>query len=166
MSAGADTSTLRIRRATGDDAELLARLVAAVQRIHYEARPDIFKPYALAPELVAEYQARLSNDAVYAFIGEVDSEPVGHILAQVIERADNPYAYAFRALMVDEMSVNAEHRSKGYGETLMDAVFDLAKSLGIQRVLLTVWAFNQRAIAFYERQGFAPRDIRMEAILE
>lgn len=157
---------MNIRRATVDDAELLARLNTPVQRIHYEARPDMFKPYAFVPELVAMYRARLSDENMYTFVGEIDGEPIGYILALVAERADNPYTYATSALTIDEMSVSPEHRNSGYGEALMDAAFDLARSLGIRRVTLNVWAFNERAIAFYKRRGFAPRDIRMEAILE
>ncbi|MCZ2098363.1 MAG: GNAT family N-acetyltransferase [Anaerolineae bacterium] len=157
---------MSIRRATVDDAELLARMNEAVQQIHHDARPDLFKSYAFAPELVAIYQSRLSDDTLYGFVGEVDGASVGYLLAQVIERVDNPYTVAIRALSVDEMSVNPAFRSHGYGEALMDAAFDLAQSLGIRRVLLNVWAFNERAIAFYQRQGFKPRDIRMEAILE
>ncbi|MCC6804054.1 MAG: GNAT family N-acetyltransferase [Anaerolineae bacterium] len=157
---------MSIRRATIDDAELLARMNEAVQQIHHDARPDLFKSYTFAPELVTIYQSRLADDSLYGFVAEVDGEPVGYLLAQVVERADNPYTVAIRALSVDEMSVNPAFRSYGYGEALMDAVFSLARSLGIRRVLLNVWAFNERAIAFYERQGFKPRDIRMEAILE
>jgi shikimate dehydrogenase len=91
---------------------------------------------------------------------------VGYVFTQVIERPENPYTYAMRYLLVDQISVNADQRSKGYGEALMQVVFEQAKSLGITRVVLGVWAFNQRAIAFYERLGFTPRDIRMEARVE
>jgi shikimate dehydrogenase len=62
--------------------------------------------------------------------------------------------------------VNPEYRSHGYGEALMQAIFDLAKSLDLPKVVLGVWSFNERAIAFYERLGFTPRDIRMEARVE
>ena len=157
---------MQIRRATVEDAELLCHLVGAVQQIHYEARRDFFKPYTITPELIADFQNRLSDEQVYVFIGEVDGEPVGYILAQLFERADNPYTYASRQLLVDQMSVNPEQRSKGYGEALMERVFDLAKSLGCKSVILTVWAFNERAVEFYRRQGFVARDMRMEVSLD
>lgn len=157
---------MQIRRATFEDAELIGRLVKPVHDIHVEASPDFFKPYALTAELIDDFHERLLDESIYCFIGEVDGEAVGYILAQVIERAENPYTYAMRTLLVDQISVNPEQRSHGYGEMLMRAVFELAKSLGIQRVILDVWAFNERAIAFYERQGFVARDIRMEARVE
>ncbi|HVA52094.1 MAG TPA: hypothetical protein VNF05_01140 [Acidimicrobiales bacterium] len=33
-----------IRKATDDDAEMVARLVASIQRMHHDQRPDCFKP--------------------------------------------------------------------------------------------------------------------------
>lgn len=157
---------MNIRRAEVGDAELLARLLRHVHDLHVDARPDFFKPYALTPELIADFHGRLCDEATYCLIGEVDGAAVGYILAQVVERPENTYTYARRWLMIDQMSVNPDARSKGYGETLMQAMFELAQSLDIEYVLLGVWAFNERAIAFYERQGFTPRDIRMEIHLE
>lgn len=149
-----------------DDAELLSRLVGEVHLPHVEAHPEWFKPHVVSPELIADYQERLSDENTHIFIGEVDGDAIGFVLAEIIERPDNPYNYAMRYILVDQMSVNAAQRSNGYGAQLMNRVFELAKSLGIGRVMLTVWAFNQRAIAFYEREGFAARTLTMEANVE
>ena len=158
-------SALNIRRATLEDAELLAQLNGAVQQIHYEARPDFYKPPVVTDELIADFRSRLADDQNYIFIAEIESTPIGYTLTQIVERSDSPYSYATRSLLIDQISVNADQRSHGYGEALMQHAFDLAKSLGITRVLVGVWAFNERAIAFYERQGFKPRDVRMEVNL-
>lgn len=157
---------MKIRRATIDDAELLCDLAGAVQEGHLAARPDIFKPHVVTPQMITEYEAQLADANTYMYIGEADGESIGYILAQHIQRPENSYTYAMQFLHIDQMSVNLEHRSMGYGERLMQHVFELAKSLGIRTVTLNVWAFNERAAAFYERQGFAIRDMRMEAIVE
>lgn len=157
---------MQIRRAAVDDAGLLARLNVPVQQTHAEARPDFFKQPAVTDELIADYRNRLSDERTFAFIGELDGEPVGYILAQLSVHAENPYAYATRVMHVDQMSVNPEQRGRGYGDTLMCHIFDLAKSMGINKVTLSVWTFNQRAISFYERHGFTARNVRMEAFLE
>ena len=157
---------MAIRRAMAEDAELLCRLNAPVQEIHVDARPDFFKPHAFATAMIENYQARLTDENTYVFIGEVDREPIGYVVAQLVERPENSYTFPVRFALIDQMSVNPEHRSSGYGEQLMQQVFKLAKAQGINTVLLTVWAFNSRAIAFYERQGFMVRDMRMEAHLE
>jgi ribosomal protein S18 acetylase RimI-like enzyme len=157
---------MQIRRAGRDDAELLARLVEPVHTLHVEAHPDFFKPYAFTPELVGDYRERLADPSCYIFIAEADGEAVGYVAAEVLERPDNPYTYAMRFILVDQISVSPAWRSQGYGEALMRRVSELARSLGIGRVSLNVWGFNPRAIAFYERLGFRTRDLRMETIIE
>ena len=153
---------IEIRRATVEDAELISRLIEHVHQVHVEARPDFFKPYVFTQELVASFRERLTDETLYGLIGEVEGAAVGYVLAQVIEHAEDAYTYASRHLHVEQISINPGQRSKGYGEALMRAVTELAQSLEITRVALGVWAFNQRAIAFYERQGFMVRDMRME----
>ena len=162
----AQTRKLIIRRGTYDDARLLCDLAGAVQESHLAARPNFFKPHVVTPEMVAEFQEHFTDEQTVVYIGEVDGEAVGYVVAQVMQRPESSYTYGIHYMYIDQMSVNAEHRSSGYGEQLMHTVFDLAKSMGIHKVVLNVWAFNERAIAFYERQGFKARDIRMEANLE
>jgi ribosomal protein S18 acetylase RimI-like enzyme len=157
---------LHIRRATRDDIPVLCDLSGAIQEGHREAHPDYFKPHEVTPMMIAEYEAQLVDANTYVYIGEVDGTVVGHIIAQIIDRPENSYMYAVRYLYVAEMGVFKAYRSAGYGEQLMQHVFELAKSLGMSRVILNVWAFNERAIAFYKRQGFAFRDMRMEVVLE
>lgn len=157
---------MEIRLATLDDLDALCDLGGDVQEGHLAARPDVFKPHVVTPEMRAEYAASIADENEFLYIGEVNGEAIGYILAQIIRRPETSYTYELNYLYIDQMSVGARHRSAGYGEQLMQRVFDLAKELGFSRVGLNVWAFNERAIAFYKRQGFAVRDLRMEAIIE
>jgi ribosomal protein S18 acetylase RimI-like enzyme len=157
---------MEIRRGTHEDARLLCDLAEAVQEGHLAARPDFFKPHVVTPEMIAEFEAQLADTNTVVYIGEVGGEAIGYIVAQVMRRPESSYTYGLQYLYIDTMSVNAEHRSSGCGEQLMQTIFDLAKSLGMAKVILNVWAFNERAIAFYRRQGFKVRDLRMEADLE
>jgi ribosomal protein S18 acetylase RimI-like enzyme len=157
---------LEIRQATLQDAKLLCDLSGDVQEGHVAARPDYFKPHIVTTEMIAEYEAHLADPNTYIFLGEVHGEAIGYILVQIVQRPENSYMYGIQYLYIDEMGVSKAYRSAGYGELLIRQAFDLAKSLGITRVILNVWAFNERAIAFYSRQGFVFRDIRMEAIVD
>ncbi len=157
---------MQIRQATVDDAELLARLVKPVHDLHAAAYPDFFKPYALSAEWIADFRERLLDPSITVFIAEVDGAAAGYVLTQLVERPDNLYTYAMRFLLVDQISVNPEARSKGCGTALMQAAAELAQARGLKRVVLGVWTFNQRAIAFYERLGFKSRDLRMELNLD
>jgi GNAT superfamily N-acetyltransferase len=55
---------------------------------------------------------------------------------------------------------------KGVGRALLDYVERWARDHGYREVVLDVFAGNQRAIAFYERQGYRPDHIRMAKPLD
>ncbi|MGK0336747.1 MAG: putative acetyltransferase [Candidatus Azotimanducaceae bacterium] len=53
------------------------------------------------------------------------------------------------------MGVHDEFVGRGIGQRLMDAVIDLADNwINLQRLELTVYTDNERAIRLYERMGF------------
>jgi len=157
--------SVEIRQATLDDAATLARLNVAVHSIHTENRPDIFKPPNVE-ELTIFMASRLNNPTCVAYIAEVDSVPVGYTINDIVRRDENPFKDAHSYIVVDNISVEPAYRSQGVGEALMERVYALAREQGINRVTLSVWAFNERAIAFYERLGFSPFQINMDKMLE
>ncbi|MCC6612005.1 MAG: GNAT family N-acetyltransferase [Anaerolineae bacterium] len=157
---------MNIRRATVEDAALVASLNLAVHEVHVAARPDRFKPLVVTDEFVALVRERLEDENTYVFIGEVDGAPAAYALVMHYERPEDAFSYGINLVYVDAMSVNPEFRSRGYGEQIMNHVFDFARSVGCHRVTLNVWAFNERAIAFYERCGFKHFEHRMEAFID
>ena len=66
------------------------------------------------------------------------------------EKDEIPYTYAH----VDDLAVLASARSKGVGAALLDACEDLARAAGQRWLRLGVLAANERARAFYARQGY------------
>jgi GNAT superfamily N-acetyltransferase len=154
---------MQIRRATTDDVPILVRLNAPVQALHVQMRPEMFKPPSESAEMHDFFRDKLTSPDWHGFIGEVDGQPVGYALAQVTRRPENPFTYAMEFIEIDHLSLNEDQRGKGYGEQLIQAVFDLARELNIDRVILGVWETNTHAIGFFKRQGFAPYLHRMEA---
>jgi ribosomal protein S18 acetylase RimI-like enzyme len=158
---------MQIRRATVNDARLLSQLYEPVQRIHHAALPDLFKPAAPdRDELIAWYATLLLDRRTHTWIGEVDGEPAGYIIAQESERPENPFTYAWRMLNIDQIALHEHFRGRGYGKMLIQQVFAFARQQGIQRVTLTVWAFNAPAQDFFEKQGFRTAYMRKEISLD
>jgi putative acetyltransferase len=52
------------------------------------------------------------------------------------------------------MSVSKEWRGRGVGTALMAEALRWARNVGVQKVSLTVYPSNTRAIALYRRFGF------------
>jgi diamine N-acetyltransferase len=159
-------AVMQIRKAGLNDAELLARLNEPVQRLHYEARPDIFKPPALSDEIIAWYADLLNQPENHFFIAEAEGQAVGYVGAKVVHQPATPFTVAMDGLLIDQISVNDDQRGKGYGAALMQAVVDLARAKKINRIMLGVWDFNTHAIEFYKRQGWRVYTERMEILVE
>lgn len=145
---------MNIRRATLDDVGLLATLNEDVQRIHAEAYPTLFKQPDY-PAVAADFKTRiLGNAQGQVLIAEVDGEAVGYIYALQVERPENPYTFAQRYMLIDQISVKPTAQGNGCGRKLIEAVVDLATACGMARVTLDTWGFNTHAHGFFEEVGF------------
>ncbi|WP_411766356.1 N-acetyltransferase family protein [Winogradskyella sp. A3E31] len=56
-------------------------------------------------------------------------------------------------LHLEDLIVNKEHRGKGLGTKLLDAVVKYGSDLGVKRISWEVLDWNESAIAFYEKKG-------------
>ncbi|MCA0452718.1 MAG: GNAT family N-acetyltransferase [Chloroflexi bacterium] len=145
---------MNIRQATLDDVGLLAGLNEDVQRIHAAAYPHLFKQPDY-PAVAADFETRiLGNTQGQVYIAEVDGEAVGYIYALKMERPDNPYTYAQRYMLIDQISVRPSEQGRGYGRKLIEAVIQWAADCGMGSVTLNTWGFNVHAHGFFEAMGF------------
>jgi RimJ/RimL family protein N-acetyltransferase len=81
-------------------------------------------------------------------IAEADGGVIGTL---GIEREGNPVLHHVASL---GMSVDEGWRGKGVGAALLSEAFRWARWAGVEKVALTVYPRNQRAINLYKRFGF------------
>jgi GNAT superfamily N-acetyltransferase len=145
---------VRIRRATVEDADELARLrwdfrseAGTPVTTTFEAFVTAFRPF------VTEV---LGGDTWWAWIAE-DEQPraVGCVWVQLVEKVphpsrerwERPFAY------LTNMYVEASHRGTGAGRALLDAAVEAATERGVDGVLL--WP-SETSVGFYRAAGFDP----------
>lgn len=58
---------------------------------------------------------------------------------------------------ITELIVTSKVRSNGVGQALMNKMEEYFKSLGCEYILVDVFAYNEKGINFYDKQGFHPR---------
>lgn len=58
---------------------------------------------------------------------------------------------------ITELIVSKNVRSKGIGNMLISKMEEYFKSLGCEYILVDVFAYNDNAIKFYDRNGYHPR---------
>lgn len=150
-----------IRRAELADADDLARLNGIVQQLHFEERPDWFKPPDLEAFLPV-VEGWLTSDHTVVFVASCDDgELVGYGVGIIHTRRDNPLVRGALIVELDQIVVAEQWRRAGVGTLLSDAVVDWARSEDVDRVELSTWAFNTTTQALFEDLGFEPTSIRM-----
>jgi putative acetyltransferase len=144
----ADGREICVRGARPRDARSLARLVESVAQ---EPQPTLL----MLPE---ESTARLWRRRVAAarldfrslwVVGTLGGELVGNL---GLERDAHPNSEHVAWVGV---SVGCEWRGLGVGSALLATAVDWAVANGVEKLALGVFPENARALAFYERHGFA-----------
>jgi GNAT superfamily N-acetyltransferase len=145
---------MNIRKATSTDSLALSRLSRDVQSMHAEHHPNVFRMPDSDEFAVPFFDEKLADPTVTIFIAEESGEVLGAIVCKLIERPENPFTYASRTLLVDQISVRPSEQGRGIGLGLMQQADLLAAELHVQRLLLDSWDFNVKAHGFFESQGY------------
>ena len=156
--------TVVVRRATPHDVADIVRLALEVQDVHVAGHPDLFKPGGVEPH--AEIATRVTTPGQFYWVATLADDTVGYAYARLVVEPESLWRYASRLLLLDQMGVDARHRSRGIGEALWGAVRETAAAEAVHRVVLNVWSFNRDARRFYEQLGFTPFQERLAFAIE
>jgi ribosomal protein S18 acetylase RimI-like enzyme len=107
-----------------------------------------------SPRFVADPHAIMLVAEANAPPGAGTAPVIGAVLARAYDTPSDPAMVPRRRAHVEALVVDQEHRRAGVGTALMDAAADWARERGATEIVLTVWAGNQAAEAFYQRLGY------------
>lgn len=150
-----------VRRATGQDAEVISQLHAALQDYHAAAHPDFFKSASMETFPPAMVREQLTRPGVVIFLAEIDGAVVGYLYADANPAQETSMTYRLERLWIHHIAVTPTHQRRGAGAALVEAAKGYAQSVGISMLALSVWAFNEPALAFFLAQGFVAYNHRM-----
>lgn len=113
--------------------------------------------YPLTREQIEAHLIQRSKSGGFVFkVLDSNQSVVGHVELGNVDRHH-------RLLRIGRVFVASEHRRQGIGTQLMRAALAVAfDQLQMHRVELSVFDFNQAAIACYERVGFRREGVRRE----
>lgn len=138
---------------TTKDFKEIARLNKSVQDWHQQNYPEVFKPFDLKA-IEKALQAMLEKDKVFAFVAELNGNPVGYLLAYLEHRSESAFQYAQSILNIDQILVLEKYRGSGIGKALIDRAIELAKEKQVDEIQLDHWSANQSAEHFFAMHGF------------
>lgn len=153
-----------VRFAQEGDIPAIMELLVQVNRVHYEGRPDLFKP-------VTKYTAEqlrdiLCNEQTPVFVcADQSGRVLGHGFC-VLQRAENTRLCTdILTIYIDDICVDEAARGQGVGRAIYEHILDFARKRGCYNVTLNVWNCNPGAMEFYRRLGLVPYKVGMEKIL-
>ncbi len=155
---------MEIRRALEGDIPRLTALLYQVGRVHYDLRPDIFRPVTLKYD-EAQLCDILQNDNRPVYVAVEDGTVLGFCFCIIKNIRGNTVVRDMIEFYIDDLCVDEACRGRGIGEALYRYAYDRAGELGSRAVTLNVWNCNVRAMKFYEKLGLRPQKTYMEAVL-
>ena len=155
---------MKIRLAKKSDIPDLLRLLRQILRVHHEGRPDLFKPQAEKYN-EGELQNLLKDETRPIFVAVKGEKVVGYIFCVLQKLVDNSIMTDILTLHIDDLCVDEAMRGQNIGTQLLEYAKNYAKELGCYNLTLNVWALNENAMRFYERNGLRPQKFGMETIL-
>lgn len=106
-----------------------------------------------------EYFSALISNGVRLLPGRIRGEAVGYLAGRMNEGSTLRPA---KVADLESMYVRESHRSFGVGAGLADGFLRWAEGKWAERVSVTAYAANGRAIKFYESLGFRPMRLSLE----
>jgi GNAT superfamily N-acetyltransferase len=135
---------LQVRRAVETDVPHLLPLMRELAQ--FEKYADAF---AITESILCEQGFGRSPPDFHCLVAEANGEVVGLLVYYFV-----PFTYRAKPnMIIKELYVDQEHRSKGVGKLLMKAVAKEAKRSGCGMIKWYVAKWNQRGIQFYEKLG-------------
>ncbi len=155
-----------IRRATAADLPKIGRLGALLVEEHhdFDARRFLAARHRTPTDYASFLSAQLEDPDSAVLVADDNGEVIGYSYA-VIE------GYDFMALrgpagVLHDVIVDPEHRGRGVGRLLLDAILASLESRGAPRVVLSTAARNGPAQRFFASMGFRPTMIEMTRELD
>ncbi|NLX94123.1 MAG: GNAT family N-acetyltransferase [Clostridiales bacterium] len=133
--------------------------------LHHQGRPDIFK--GNTKKYTEDELSEILKEAdkpIFLAVDE-DENVFGYVFCMVTSYKDHAVINDYHSLYIDDFCVDEGARGQNIGKKLFDAVKIYAKEVGVYNIDLNVWEFNEGAIRFYEKCGFATQRRTMELIL-
>ena len=153
---------MNIRDVRETDLNAVAPLSCMVNKMHVDAYPDIYKITSV--EAAIKILSPKINDGSSIFrLAFNEKDVLGYYLAEILYRDETDLIKASRYIYLAELIVSPEAQRSGVGRALLGDLKLIARGKNIDRIELDVSGFNEKARAFYGRQGFEKLRERMGA---
>lgn len=155
-----------IEIAVGTEADLDAVCLVAEEllEIHAKNAPTAFAPHGLERDREYWRNTLLALDGS-VLLAKDGGKLLGFIVLRFVPAPSVSFLFPQKIARINTIVVTEQARGQGVGQQLLDAAYAWAKELGAVEMKLEVFAFNQAAIALYQRNGFNVQSWLMRKVL-
>jgi len=147
-----------IRKANKRDAKELCKLNYDIFGDAERFDSDVIADYALTEDGGRWIEDAISNPKGCCFIAEEKGKMVGYTSGLEKEMQYRKGRY----FEIVNIGLIPEAREKGLGKKLLKAIEEWAKDNGYNKIYLSCYAKNSKALTFYDKQGFEEIEISLE----
>lgn len=141
---------IHLRPAGPEDEPAIARLRGVSDEQHAEMLPDYFR-IPVAPRPVPR-----GSSTEVVLVATLAETVVGYLVLHLAMTPPDPSLRPGPRARVDALVVDPAVRRRGVGRRLMEEARRSAAAFGATDLVLTVWANNDAAAAFYAALGLRP----------
>lgn len=140
-----------------DVKDLLVELEEYILTIDKDELDQLHPEYRDKMAILDLNEVREYNGKCYLAIE--DNKAVGLIMGTIPPYDDNDYLdyKCPKRGEITELVVSSKIRSNGVGQQLMNKMEEYFKSVGCEYIIIDVFAYNEKAIKFYDKQGYHTR---------
>ena len=140
-----------------DVKDLLVELEEYILTIDKDELDQLHPEYRDKMAILDLNEVREYNGKCYLAIEE--NKAVGLIMGTIPPYDDNDYLdyKCPKRGEITELVVSSKIRSNGVGQQLMNKMEEYFKSVGCEYIIIDVFAYNEKAIKFYDKQGYHTR---------
>ncbi len=156
-------SDISIRTATSSDLDIVVTLNQALIQADGGTRDPFVNLDWSAKHGHEYFNGLLQKRDFYCLIASDGEEPIGYLMGYLCQPNE---LRSVNLAAIHSMFVQADFRGTGVGSKLVERFKTWCTGQGIERVSVSAFASNERAIAFYQRHGFAPQNVTLESDLD
>lgn len=140
-----------------DVKDLLVELEEYILTIDKDELDQLHPEYRDKMAILDLNEVREYNGKCYLAIE--DNKAVGLIMGTIPPYDDNDYLdyKCPKRGEITELVVSSKIRSNVVGQQLMNKMEEYFKSVGCEYIIIDVFAYNEKAIKFYDKQGYHTR---------
>ncbi len=158
-----------IRKANKTDIQRIIALLHQVNMVHYEIRPDLFKPNTTKyNEQELETMLNDPQKPIFVYVDKENEQSEGTVrgyaFCQITEVRNDQLLQDAKTLYIDDICVDENARGKHIGKALYEHVRDYALSINCHNITLNVWEGNGPALSFYKNMGMQVQKTTMEVV--